>query len=156
MAELARFFHLLGGFLLAAGMVVAGFAHAAARRRDSAQEVALLLGLARCGALLVGLGVVLVLAFGLWLVEIEERRLDEPWLLAALVLLVAAFAPGAVGGRRPLQARMLAARLAEEEQPPTAKLRELLDDRASLAANYLASLAIVAIVALMVWKPGGA
>ncbi len=49
----ALFFHLVGVFLLVAGLAVAGVAFEAARRRRSPAEVALLLGLTRIGVLLV-------------------------------------------------------------------------------------------------------
>ncbi len=153
-ANLALFLHLLGAFALVAGIVVAGVAHAAARRRDHAYDIALLLGLARTGVLFVGLGAMLVLVFGLWLVDVGNHSLREPWLVAALVLFGVALGLGAVGGRGPREARLLAARLAESGQRPTPELRRLLNDRTAAAANYLATLAIVVIVALMVWQPG--
>jgi hypothetical protein len=43
-----------------------------ARRRVSPAEIALLLGLARIGALLVVGGTLVVLAFGLWLVHLGD------------------------------------------------------------------------------------
>jgi hypothetical protein len=61
---------------------------------------------------------------------------------------------GGLGGQRPKRARRLAAELAQEGLPPTCDLRSLLDDRLSRAANYYSSAALVlAILALMVFKP---
>ncbi|HJQ73956.1 MAG TPA: hypothetical protein VJ814_03650, partial [Gaiellaceae bacterium] len=71
-ADWALFFHLLGAFVLVGGVVLAGVAFEVARRRVDAREIAVLLGLARVGALLVAVGSVLVLAFGLWLVHLER------------------------------------------------------------------------------------
>jgi len=51
--EIALFLHLLGVLLFVAGIVVAGVAFEAARRRELPAEVALLLGLTRVGVLLV-------------------------------------------------------------------------------------------------------
>ena len=62
--KVALFFHLLGAFVLVAGVVVAGVAHAAARRRRRPDEIALLLGLARVAVLLVGLGAAVTGAIG--------------------------------------------------------------------------------------------
>lgn len=45
MQDLALFFHLLGALLFVAGMVLAGAAYEAARRRERTDEIALLLGL---------------------------------------------------------------------------------------------------------------
>ncbi len=154
MAKAALFFHLVGAFLFVGGIVVAGVAHASARRRERPAEIALLLGLARTGVLLVALGALLVLVFGFWLVGLRNHSLREAWLLAALVLFFAAFALGALGGRRPRHARLLAARLAPDEADASGELRRLLDDRASAFANALAALALAATLALMVWRPG--
>src|SRR6266540_923926 len=65
--EFALFFHLLGALVFVAGIVVAGVVFEAARRRDDPAEIALLLGLARVGVVMVLAGATLVLAFGLWL-----------------------------------------------------------------------------------------
>jgi uncharacterized membrane protein len=152
--DVALFFHLLGAFVLVAGIAVAGVAHAAARRRERPDEIALLLGLARAAVVLVAAGTAAVVVFGLWLVDVSDHGLDEPWLIAALALLAAALGLGAAGGRRPRQARVLATRLRDAGGHPTPELRRLLDDRPSAAANYLAAVAITAIIALMVWQPG--
>ncbi len=153
MYELALFFHLLGALLFVAGIVVAGVAFEAARRRDSAAEIALLLGLTRIGVLLVAVGALLLLGFGLWLVHLGGFGYGAGWISAAIALYVAALALGALGGQRPKQARRLAARLAEEGEPVSGELRALLDDPVSLAANYASAAAVLAILVLMVFKP---
>jgi uncharacterized membrane protein len=151
----ALFLHLVGALLFVAGITVAGIAYTAARRRHRASEVALLLGLARTGALLVAAGAVLVLAFGLWLVVLRGHNLGETRIAGALTLFALALALvlGALGGRRPRQARLLAATLARDDDAVDHDLRPLLEHRASAAANYAAVLAVVAILALMVWQP---
>ena len=85
--NLALFFHLLGAFVLISGTIVAGVAFEAARRRNTPAEIALLLGLSRVGVVLVGLGTLLVLGFGLWLVELGHWGYGAGWVVAALVLL---------------------------------------------------------------------
>jgi uncharacterized membrane protein len=151
--EVALFFHLLGALSFAAGIVVAAVAFEAARRRTEPREIALLLALTRAGVALVLGGAVLVLAFGIWLVDLEGIGFDAGWIQAALGLYVVALALGALGGRRPKQARRLASRLADEGAPAGDELRVLLDDRASRVANYLSAAVVVAILALMVFKP---
>lgn len=154
MENVALFFHLLGAFSFVAGTIVAGVAFEAARRRETPAEIGLLLGLSRIGVLLVALGTLLVLGFGLWLVELGDWGYGAGWVDAALGLLAAIVVLGALGGQRPKRARKLAVRLAADGAPLSAELRALLDDRATLAANYLSALLLLAIVALMVFKPG--
>jgi len=149
----ALFCHLLGAFLLVGGMVVTAVAFEAARRGQTPLQIATLLGLARVGALLVVAGTVLVAAFGLWLVDLGEVGYTTGWVDAALALFAVTIVLGAVGGRRPKHARGLA--VAERDaQDVSPELRLLLDDRAARTLNYLAALLVIAIVALMVFKPG--
>jgi uncharacterized membrane protein len=154
MEDVALFFHLLGAFWLVAGTTVAGVAFETARRRTTPAEIALLLGLSRIGVLLILLGTVLVLSFGLWLVGLGDWGYGAGWVDAALGLLAATVVLGTLGGRSPKRARGLAGRLAADRQPVSPTLRALLDDRAARAANYLSALLLLAIVALMVFKPG--
>ena len=151
----ALFFHLLGAFLLFAGAVVAGVGSEAARRRKRPCEIALLLRLTRVGVLLIALGFLLVLPFGLWLVHIDRIGYGAGWVDAALGLLAAVGALGGIGGQRPKRARKLATQLAQEGGDESAELQALLDDRLALALNYLSTTLLLAIVALMVFKPGG-
>lgn len=151
--EIALFFHLLGALLFVAGIVVAGVVFEAARRRQLPAEIALLLGLTRVGVLLVVIGALDVLGFGLWLVDIEGVGYDAGWIQGALGLYVLAVLVGGVGGQRPKQARRLAAQLAADHEEATPQLRALLDDRLSLIANYTSAVALLAILALMVFKP---
>jgi uncharacterized membrane protein len=151
--ELALFFHLVGALLFVAGILLAGVAFEAARRRQRPAEIALLLGLTRVGVALVGFGALLLLGFGLWLVHLGGFGYDAGWVDAAIALYLLALALGAIGGRRPKQVRRLATRLAAEDGPVSAELRGLLDDRLSLAANYASAAAVLAILALMVFKP---
>jgi uncharacterized membrane protein len=153
MRDMALFFHLLGALLFVAGIVVAGVAFEAARRRDRPDEIALLLGLTRVGVALVGIGALLVLGFGLWLVHLGGFGYGAGWIDAALVLYVLALGLGALGGQRPKRARRLASELAAAGAPASPELRALLADRRSLAANYAASVAVLAILALMVFRP---
>ena len=97
----ATFFHLLGAFLFVGGVIVAGVAFEAARRRQGPAEIALLLGLTRLGVLLVALGALIVLPFGLWLVHVAGYGYGDAWIVAALVLFAAVSVLGGVGGQRP-------------------------------------------------------
>jgi uncharacterized membrane protein len=152
MENVALFLHLLGAFVLVAGMVLAGAAFETARRREQSAEIALLLGLARIAAGLVVIGALVVPIFGLWLVHLGHWGYGTGWVDAAIALYVVVLALGALGGRAPRQARLLASRLAVDGAPPTAELRALLDDGRSRAANYSALALVVVIIVLMVFK----
>jgi uncharacterized membrane protein len=152
--DLALFLHLVGALAFAAGVVVAGVAFESARERELPAEIALLLGLARWGALLAVGGAGLLLACGLWLVGlVDDVGFATGWLDAALALFVVAVLLGSLAGRRPRQARELAERQARDGAAASPELRALLDDPASRLANYASAAIVVAILALMVFKP---
>ncbi len=151
--NIALVLHLLGALAFVAGIVLAGVAFEAARRRQRPAEIALLLSLTRFGVLLLAIGTLLIAAFGLWLVHLGHWGYGSGWVDASIGMFVAALALGGVGGQRPKQARRLASELAGHGQPVSDELRSLLDDRLSIAENYSALLLIVVIVAFMVFKP---
>lgn len=152
MDELALFLHIVSAIAFFSGAVVAALCSEKARSRAHAAEVAALLGAARTGALLVMAGSAGVLVFGLWLVDLRERSFTEGWLAASLALLGVALALGAAGGRAPKRARLLAE--AEAGAEVSAKLRALLEDRTARWLNLAATAAGLAVLALMIWKPG--
>jgi uncharacterized membrane protein len=151
--ETALVLHLLGAFLFVSGIVLAGVAFEVARRRPDPAEVALLLSTTRIGVLLVAVGTLLAGAFGLWLVHLGRWGYGSTWVSASIALFAAALVLGGLGGQRPKQARRLATGLAGDRAPVDARLRALLDDPLSRAANYVSLALVVAIIVLMVVKP---
>ena len=151
--NVALVLHLLGALTFVAGIVLAGAAFEAARRRERPAEIALLLGLTRIGVLLVGVGTLLLAAFGLWLVHLGRWGYGSGWVDVSIGLYVAALALGGLGGQRPKQARRLASELAGRNAPISDELRALLDDPVSRAENYGSLVLILVIVVLMVVKP---
>ncbi|MBV8561557.1 MAG: DUF2269 family protein [Actinobacteria bacterium] len=146
------FFHLLGAISFFAGGAVAGTLQLAAIRRERPGEIAVLLRLTRVGVALVGAGALLTLGFGIGLAEHEGLGLSPAWIQAALALWVAAMVLGGIGGRTARRARNLAEKLSEEDRP-SAELHALVAARGPLWASYASSLLLLAVLALMVWKP---
>jgi uncharacterized membrane protein len=147
------FLHLLGAFAFFAGAAVAGTLQLAAIRRDRPSEILALLRLTRVGVALVGVGSVFTLGFGIALAEHEGYGLSPVWIQAAIGLWVASMALGGAGGRTARHARYLADRLVGEGDSPSEELRSLVGRRGPLWASYLSSVLLLAILALMVWKP---
>jgi uncharacterized membrane protein len=151
--EWLLFFHLLGAFSFFAGAAVAGTLQLAAIRRERPSDILMLLRLTRVGVVLVGIGALFTLVFGIALAEHLDFGLSPAWIQAPLRLWVAAMVVGGIGGRTARHARNLAERLAGSGDEPSEELRSLVAHRPSLWASYLSSALIVAIVVLMVWKP---
>jgi uncharacterized membrane protein len=146
--------HVSGAFLFIGGAVVAGALNIAAQRARKPSEVATFLGLTRYVVPVIGVGSLLTLGFGLWLVHCAGYGYGQGWIVAALVLWVLSGAMGGAGGKRDRATRELAERLAAEADAPSDELRARLRDPKALAVSYGSGVAVIAILALMFWKPG--
>jgi uncharacterized membrane protein len=149
------FFHVTGAFFLIGGIVIAGILNLAAivtNRRPS--EVAALYSLIRFAVPLIGAGLVLTLAFGLWLVHNVGYSYGQTWIVAAIVLWVIASALGNIDGKYQRQTGELAQRLAAEGDGPSPELRARLRNPQALAISYGSGLMAFAVLGLMIWKPG--
>lgn len=147
-------FHVLFAFLMLGGGVMAGALHVAAMRREIPSEVATLLGLIRGGVIFAGLGSLGALVFGMALTSHLNLSMGDPWLSAAFALWVVSLALGGAGGRPMRHARYLAEKLAAEGDQPSAELRAKVAAPVPLVLNWGSGVLTVAILVLMVWKPG--
>jgi uncharacterized membrane protein len=149
------FFHLLGAVLFFSGAAVAAVGQLVALRREKPSEIALLLGLTRWGVLLVGLGALLTIGFGSWIVaRVSYWSFHQAWIEWAVALWVASMVVGGLGGRPARHTRELAERLAREGDRPSEELRRRVADPLSLALSFASGAILVAVLVLMVWKPG--
>lgn len=147
-------FHVVGSFLFVSGSVAVGVLHGLATRRQRPSEIAFLLGLTRHAVAIVVAGALLTLALGAWLVRHEGFDWGDFWISAALVLWPAAIVLGGIGGRMARHTRYLAEQLASEGDAPSEDLQRQLVDPVARALNYASFLAVIAALALMIWKPG--
>ena len=110
------FLHVTGAFLFVGGVFVAAAFNIAAQFRERPSEIALLLGLTRFAVVVMGVGSVMTLVFGLWLVSEAPwgYGYGQAWVIAAIVLWVVGNAMGGQGGNREKATRIEAERLAEE------------------------------------------
>ncbi|HSB39410.1 MAG TPA: DUF2269 family protein [Gaiellaceae bacterium] len=146
--------HVTGAFLFLGGGVIAASLNLVALGRDRPSEIALLFGLIKLAVVPIMLGALLALVFGLWLVHEAGFGYGDGWVVAALVLFVVANAMGGIGGRRDERTARLARELAAAGDTPSAELRARVRDPISLTLSYGSGLLLVAILALMIWKPG--
>ena len=149
------FLHVTGAFLVLGGAVFAGILNFVAMRRDRPSEVVVLYGLVRYAAAAIGAGMFVTLGIGLWLVEDVDYSWGDAWIVLALILWAVAGALGGQGGKRERETRELAERLAAEGDTPSPELRARMRDPVTLALSWGSGLVVLAILALMIWKPGG-
>jgi uncharacterized membrane protein len=147
-------FHVSGAFLLLGGGAFAAALSLFAMGREKPSEIVLLFGLIRVAVAAIAVGTLLALVFGLWLVHEAGYGYGDGWVVAALVLFIAANALGGIGGRRDDKTARLARELAAAGDAPSAELRARVRDPISIALSYGSGLLLVAVLALMIWKPG--
>jgi uncharacterized membrane protein len=152
--EWLLFLHVTGAFLLLGGAVVAASLNLAALRRDRPSEIVVLFGLIRIAVASIIIGTLFLFVFGLWLVHEAGYGYGDGWVVSAIVLLILANAMGGIGGRRDEATAKLAADLAAQGDQPSPELRSRVHDPVSLALSYGSGLVLVAILAIMIWKPG--
>jgi uncharacterized membrane protein len=149
------FLHVTGAFFLLGGIVMAGILNLAAivrERRPS--QVATLYGLIRFAVPLIGVGLLLTLAIGLWLVHEADYGYGDTWVVTAIVLWVIASVLGNIDGKYQRATGDLAQRLAAEGDAPSSELRSRLRDPRALAISYGSGLLAFAVLGIMIWKPG--
>jgi|SRR5436190_17541393 len=148
-------FHIAGALLLLGGAVFAGILNTAALRRERPSEIVVLYRLARIAVTAISVGMPLALIFGIWLVaDLDFVKWSNTWVVLALIGWVLAGALGGIGGRREKETRLLAERLAAEGDAPSPELQARMRDPLTLALSWGGGLVVVAILALMIWKPG--
>lgn len=151
------FLHVTGAFFLIGGLVVAGILNLLALGRNRRpSEVAALFMLIRASLPLIGIGLLLTLAIGLWLVHESPWNYGygDTWVVVALILWVIATAVGNIHGRYQRETGELAQRLAGEGDAATPELRARLRSPWALTLSYGSGLLAFAILGLMIWKPG--
>jgi uncharacterized membrane protein len=146
--------HIAAAFCLVAGSVAAAMLNVLAIRAERPSETAFLLKLIRYALPVIFAGILGTLVFGIWLWHDLGFSIGTGWIWAALVLWALASALGGGGGRHQERSRELAERLATAGDATTDELRTLLRDPKGLALSYGAGVATIAVLVLMIWKPG--
>jgi len=147
-------FHVTGAFLLLGGGAIAAALNLSALGRERPSEIVLLFGLIRIAVVAISIGTALAFVFGLWLVHEAGYGYFDGWVVAAFVLLIVANALGGAGGKRDQATVKLARELAASGDAPSPELKARVHDPISLALSYGSGLVLIAVLALMVWKPG--
>jgi uncharacterized membrane protein len=147
------FFHLVGAFCFFMGGAVAGTLQVAALREERPSAILTLLRLTRVGVVLVGVGALMTLGFGIALAEDLGYGLSPAWIRWAIGLWVASMVLGGLGGRTARQARYRAEQAVAAGDNPDEELRRLVAHRPSLWLSWISGALLVVILVLMVWKP---
>jgi uncharacterized membrane protein len=151
------FLHLLSAFLLAGGALAYHILHFTLLQRERPSEIAELFGAGRIFSFAIQAGAMGTIIFGIWLAYIGEPDygLGQGWIIAAIVLWVVSSGLGAAGGKIYEGGQKLAAQLAAAGDAPSAELTAIIRSPRAAALTWASTLMVVAILVLMVFKPGG-
>ena len=151
------FLHVAAAFALVAALVTFWVIGVAARNVDRPADSVRYFRVARPANILVIVGTMGTLVFGLWLaIDSGDYGIFDGWVIAALVLWVIAAATGQRGGVMYAKAQKVAERLVGEGrgEEPNAELRAMLADRRAMWLNIVSSILVLAILVDMIYKPG--
>jgi uncharacterized membrane protein len=151
------FLHVFSAFSLVSALVVFWFVAVAARNVDRPAESLRFFRIAKPANVLVVIGTLGTLAFGIWLaIDADRYQVWDGWVLLALALWLVAAGSGQRGGQTYAEAAKLAAQLDAQGRgdQPSEELRVRLQDRRAMWLNVISSLAVVLILIDMIYKPG--
>jgi uncharacterized membrane protein len=149
----ALFLHLVGVIAMVGGSIGVTALRLGAIGKERPSQSATLLGAARPLVPVVAGGLVLAVAAGFWLADQAGYSLGAGWLHWTYALVGFLAVVGAIAGRRDRHTRELAERLSAGGDDPSQELARRLRDPVALTLDGSMLVAMVAIVALMVWKP---
>lgn len=148
--------HVLSAFAYVAGMIVFWVLIVAVRKTDTPDGTIRMEPIVKVGNASVGIGAGGTIVFGIWLAfSVGGYDIWDPWIIAALVLWVAAAAVGQRTGAAYLEGMNKAKELAAAGQEgPSAELLAVNRTQRGLQLHALASVIILLILIDMIWKPG--
>jgi uncharacterized membrane protein len=148
--------HVLSAFSLVAGMILFWVMIVAVRRIDTPGDTLRLGPMAKVGNATVGAGMGGTIVFGVWLaLSYGGYDLWDGWILAALILWFVAAALGQRTGKAFMQGPVKAQELESAGQTgPNPELLAVNRTSQGLLLHTLTSLVVLAIIIIMVWKPG--
>jgi uncharacterized membrane protein len=148
--------HVLSAVAFVSGMVLFWVLIVAVRRIDTPDDTLRLGPMARIGNAAVGIGMGGTIILGIYLAfSVGGYDIWDGWIIAALVLWVIAAALGQRTGNAYMEGPRKAQELAAAGQTgPNAELLALNRTSSGVLTHTLASVVVVLIVIVMIWKPG--
>ena len=148
--------HLLSAFALVGAMVLFWILVVALRRTDVPREVAGINDVAKIGTVVIGVGTLGTIVFGVWLaISLDAYKVWDGWVIAAIVLWAIATETGRRGGVEYQRAGDRARELqAAGETGPSSELAALNRSPTALLMHTVSSVAVLLVLFDMIWKPG--
>jgi len=148
--------HVLSAFAFVAGTVLFWVLIVAVRRTDSPEGTIRMGPVVAVGNTATGIGMGGTIVFGIWLaIALDEYRLWDGWVIAALALWVIAAATGQRTGAAYMRGMTKAEELRSAGQTGSStELLSLNRTQTGVVMHALTSLVVLLILVDMIWKPG--
>jgi hypothetical protein len=148
-------FHVLSAFAMVGAMVVFWIMIVALWGTDSTTRVASLMRVSQVGTVLVAVGSLGTIVFGVWLsISLDAFNLWDGWVIAAIVLWAIGVELGRRAGALYGEAGNEAARLARDGTETSPLVAETFRASRGLQFHAASSVVILLILIDMIWKPG--
>jgi uncharacterized membrane protein len=146
--------HVLSAFAWVSALVLYSVVLAASWGTSVPSDVARMFRATKVGDVLIAVGMIGTIVFGIWL-ALDEYEIWDGWIIAALVLWVAAGATGGRGGQHYNGVRDRAnALVAEGRNEPSPELEAGLRSTRALVIHSATVIITVTILVVMIYKPG--
>jgi hypothetical protein len=147
--------HLLAAFSLVAAEVVFSIQIAALWRTESTERAASFMPLARIGTVMVVVGTLGTIVFGVWLaISVDGYAVWDGWILAAIVLWAIGSETGRRGGAEYAAAGARAEELAAAGTTSSPELAAAFGASRGFWLHVATFVVVVLILVDMIWKPG--
>jgi uncharacterized membrane protein len=146
--------HVLSAFAWVSALVLYSVVLAATWGESVPANVARMFRVTKVGDVLIGVGMIGTIVFGVWL-ALDEYEIWDGWIIAALLLWLAAAATGSRGGKHYNGVRDRAnALVAEGRNEPSPELAAGLQSRRGLVFHSATVTITVILLVVMIYKPG--
>jgi uncharacterized membrane protein len=148
--------HVLSAFALVAALVIYTVVIAAGRGLALPSDVVRMFRVTRVGDALIAVGMMGTIIFGIWLaIDLDAYKVWDGWIIIALILWLVAGAVGGQVGKVYNGARDRAKALLDEGQDaPSPELNAMLRSQRGLVLHTLMILVVLALLVVMIYKPG--
>ena len=150
------FLHVASAFALVAALVLYTVLIAVVWKTDVPGDVARLFRISKVGDVLIAVGSIGVLVFGIWLaIDVDGYEVWDGWVIAAIVLWLVMGALGSRTGKIYDATRDRARTLVQEgSDAPNPELRAMVQDRRGLWLHAAGIVTVLLLLIDMIWKPG--
>ncbi len=148
--------HLIAAAFLVAAIVLFSVLIVASWKTDVPSSIARMMGVAKAGNVIIGIGSIGVIVLGVWLaIDNDAYKVWDGWVLAAIILWAISMETGRRSGKLYTAAGDRAQQLVSTgSDAPNSELGGMMRSSTALGFHVATAALIFLILLDMIWKPG--